>query len=171
MCRYNIRGEPPQSDIDDALSRHEAACLPADSETLAKEVAAMRLSCVSRDISEKDLRAQTEVYVQRLAEWPADAVLAALREWPSRSKWFPAWAELEALIREHCHERLARRKALRRCKRDVGNARYSTADDAKRASERRRGETTDLSAEFARLRQKLSADAGGEETNDDAEAA
>lgn len=179
LLRFRMRGRPPANELADALERHEAACRPADRDTLVKELAALRLSCVSRDMSEQDLRAQTEVYAQRLAEWPADAAVTALREWSRRSKFFPAWAELEAVIREHCDERLKRREALRKAYergqtddgRDVGGTRYSTAADAERAHERRTQGTTDLSERMAELRRNLEAQADDDDSGGETEAA
>lgn len=38
------------------------------------------------------------VYTQKLADFPGDVVRKVLAEWPSKSKWFPVWAELEAAM-------------------------------------------------------------------------
>lgn len=38
------------------------------------------------------------VYTQKLAEFPGDVVRKVLADWPSQSKWFPVWAELEAAM-------------------------------------------------------------------------
>lgn len=48
-----------------------------------------------REISPAELDLQMALYVDRLLEWPRDVALQALREWPSRSKYWPAWEELE----------------------------------------------------------------------------
>lgn len=39
-----------------------------------------------------------KAYAQELARYPGDIVRHVLAEWPRRSKWFPAWAELQAAL-------------------------------------------------------------------------
>ena len=165
---YRPVGAPDQEDLADALRRHEAACRPADTDRIIKDLAALRLSCASRGMSEADIKMQTQVYAHRLSEWPADAVLAALREWPSRSRWFPTWCEIECVVREHCGRRLMRRDALRqmhdgeaspdRDRRTVGNITYADPQAADNRRRVRGAEMADLGGLADRLRAGIERD-------------
>ena len=50
----------------------------------------------------------TAGWLDRLRNWPADVALYTLKDWPSRSKWWPSWFEIE----EAMVARLAPRKAM-----------------------------------------------------------
>lgn len=56
--------------------------------------------CAQKGQDNADLAGQMRAYAGRIAELPAPAVLRALAGWPSRSKWFPTWAELLDAIDE-----------------------------------------------------------------------
>lgn len=48
-----------------------------------------------------------KAYTAKLSEFPGDVVRKALADWPSKSKWFPAWAELQQLLHSEMSVRLS----------------------------------------------------------------
>lgn len=48
-----------------------------------------------------------KAYTAKLAEFPGDVVRKVLSDWPSKSKWFPAWAELQVQIHNEMSVRLS----------------------------------------------------------------
>jgi len=42
------------------------------------------------------------VFANELANYPGDIVRQTLADWPRKSKWFPAWRELQDVLEKHC---------------------------------------------------------------------
>lgn len=82
---------------------------PAAPKILAQEFAKLATLTKRREGEEKLTAA---AYLERLSEYPADAAIYALREWPNRSPWFPAWAELRELLEDRTRERWLMLRAL-----------------------------------------------------------
>ena len=76
------------------LRKQEA---PAPERQIAGMLAAMGAALVQARQGENDTRLRMRAYVDRLREWPADVTAKVLMEWPDRSKFWPAWAELRPL--------------------------------------------------------------------------
>ena len=55
------------------------------------------------------------VYTERLSDFPGDVVRKVLADWPSQSKWFPVWAELEAAMNREMGVRPRLIEQARRC--------------------------------------------------------
>lgn len=81
------------------LRQQEAS---ASSRELAGWLATMNAALVPSRDGENETRLRLAVYVDRLRNYPADVTSQALGEWPDRSKFWPAWAELREQL-----ERLA----------------------------------------------------------------
>ena len=78
----------------------------------------LKLRTKNRAQSEKELAFQIAIYADDLAEYPQDVVVGALRYWAKNEKWWPAWAELKALLDARVNRRLALIEALRRVPRE-----------------------------------------------------
>lgn len=61
------------------------------------------------------------VYTQKLADFPGDVVRKVLADWPSQSKWFPVWAEMEAAMNREMGIRPRLIEQARRC---INSKRY-----------------------------------------------
>jgi len=72
---------------------------------------------VSAERIEPELSAAA--WIEMLADWPADCAIAAMREWPRRSRWWPAWHEIETLMHARLAPRLEMLAAMRRCAGEV----------------------------------------------------
>jgi hypothetical protein len=92
---------------DRALARYliEEAMRPAARDVLARELARLRALTVSRAADADDTRIIFAVYLDALAEYPADAAITALRRWPHDHKFWPALAELADAIWSSCEFR------------------------------------------------------------------
>ncbi|WP_114966098.1 hypothetical protein [Alkalilacustris brevis] len=94
------------ADIEGARALVEQSLQPAPQRQIAQWLAALRLITAHRESDPAEAGAAIKIYVQRLAEWPADCVHEAIlhRRW----RFFPALAELE----DACQELAAPRKLL-----------------------------------------------------------
>ena len=93
-----------RADLEMALANLGPAVRPAPRPALAAALTELRALTVRQAGVEDALLATA--WVERLTAWPADIAIWALREWPSRSKWWPAWNEIEELMSRRAHERL-----------------------------------------------------------------
>jgi len=66
-----------------------------DRQLIAQALLKLRALTASRNTGDLDLDLTLEAYAEKLAEYPADAVVQALNEAPDQSTWFPAWHELK----------------------------------------------------------------------------
>jgi hypothetical protein len=92
---------------DRSLAREliEEAMRPAPRDVLTRELAKLRALTASRAAAEDDTRVIFAVYLDALAEYPADATLMALRRWPHEHKFWPAMSELAEAIWSACEFR------------------------------------------------------------------
>lgn len=81
---------------------------PASDREIAGMLATMNAALVQSRQSESETRLRLAAYVDRLRDYPQDVVSTALRQWPDKNRFWPAWAELRVEL-----ERIARpRRAL-----------------------------------------------------------
>lgn len=78
---------------------------PAPQKAIAAELAKLRMLTISRNASENDLRATALAYLEALSEYPGDAVIATLRQWPHKSRFWPTLSELVDGIWSACQFR------------------------------------------------------------------
>ena len=103
----------PREDLMRAKTVLQAMMRPLPADDLPMELSRMEALTV-RPSTLRDVALVAAAYLERLSEYPADAVLWALREWPRRSKWFPAWKELEVLLEERTAPRRMMLEAVER---------------------------------------------------------
>ena len=97
-----ISDEP---DFDGAFRDVELACLPAPVDRIAEELIKLRVVSAVKDGADIDMEIQAGAYADRLSRYPADCVIYVLRQWPSESKWWPTWFELEEKLSKWADER------------------------------------------------------------------
>jgi hypothetical protein len=105
-----IEGGAP--DWRGALQACTEAFARAEPDDLIGALAEMSVLVAIREQSEFTGQLTLRVYARQLAEWPADIAAAALREWPNRSKFWPAWLELRELMEPMIAPRRAIFRAL-----------------------------------------------------------
>lgn len=103
-----------EAEMRTALNALETACRPLANQAIVKELTTLRTLTKSKDSGDDNAEFQIRVYAKKLAEYPADAVKFALRQWADYSPWWPSWHELKTGLDELCETRLMRRDALRK---------------------------------------------------------
>jgi hypothetical protein len=58
----------------------------------------LRALTAHRNEENANLELISEAYIDKLMQYPADAVIQALNEAPDRDKWFPAWHDLKVRL-------------------------------------------------------------------------
>lgn len=84
----------PIPDFAGALAHMEAEAAPAPFEELVGLLATMAVKVQRARISDGDSDLQLATYAEALGEYPRAAVLAVLKAWPTKSRWWPTWKEL-----------------------------------------------------------------------------
>jgi hypothetical protein len=106
------RGALP-GEIATALAMVEATLQSCPADVVKRELLRLKLTTKTRAQDAADLSFQLAVYAEELAAYPEDAVIDALRYWRAREKWWPAWAELKALLDDRVKRRLSLERVLR----------------------------------------------------------
>ncbi len=88
------------------------ACSPLPANEVTKGLAALMVLCKIKGMDADETTLALTLFKEKLAEYPADAVVWALSEWPEHNTFFPAWAELKATVLAHCWARLRVRDRL-----------------------------------------------------------
>jgi hypothetical protein len=100
--------------LADAIALHERALMPAPETDVVVELARLRVLTRAAQAGDEDLKFAQQVYARELSAYPADVVLSVLRDWPSRSMWWPAWKELHDDLERLTRRRKSRLEALRK---------------------------------------------------------
>lgn len=100
--RYEISGQR-----DEARELLEASLLPASPQVIERALTEMTLLLTkAKGEDPQTERMRAALYMERLSQYPADAVISVCRAWSDSNKFWPSWSEL--------HERLEYRVAERR---------------------------------------------------------
>ena len=102
----------PEADIATARDLLDGAMQPAPRQLIGRELTRLRAVTVSRNAGTEDQTLILSAYADGLAEYPADAIVDALRHW--RGKFWPALAELWEAIEDCCPKRMALKTVLSR---------------------------------------------------------
>ena len=95
-----------------AAAEIERFMSPASEDQIEQWLVELSVSTVRRAGSEGEAEIALSVYAGRLAQYPADVVRTVLREASKRSKWWPAWADLEPELDRLAKPRILMREAL-----------------------------------------------------------
>jgi len=82
-------------DFEEAILAAKRHCCPAPKRTILEELVTLRSQCAVRAGQAIDMEIQAGIYADKLDAYPADCVVSVLRGWPSKSRWWPTWFELE----------------------------------------------------------------------------
>jgi hypothetical protein len=96
--RFDITGQVKKADLIEARQVILDHWPVPDRQLIAQAMLKLRALTASRNTGDLDLDLTLEAYAEKLAEYPADAVVQALNEAPDRSTWFPAWHELKVRL-------------------------------------------------------------------------
>jgi hypothetical protein len=95
------------SDIDRARDIVLQSLAATDSATVLNELARLRLCTVSRNTDGEDFKLMLRVYTDRIAQFPEDVAVKAMRDWSERKKWWPALGELVTEMNDWMADRRA----------------------------------------------------------------
>ena len=94
-------------DFEAAILAVKRQCCPAPKRTILEELVTLRSQCAVRDGQAIDMEIQAGIYAEKLLQYPADCVVFVLRKWPSKSRWWPTWFELETDLKAVASGRMA----------------------------------------------------------------
>ncbi len=101
-----------KADLAGALALIDASHAPAPEEVLEQELAACSKLTARKAESDAGAMFQLVLYVGRLRDYPADIAVAAVRDWPDKSRWWPEWADLRAACEARMWWRRQAREAI-----------------------------------------------------------
>jgi len=106
LVGYEFTGRLSPTDVEETKRLLELANRPAPDDAIVRALYKVRLMTSGQSLeSDGEAELALEAYAEALADYPGDAVLTALQAWPRRYKWWPAFAELVALIEPLCERR------------------------------------------------------------------
>ncbi len=91
-----VTTEAGRAAVQSASQMLNEALAPAPKEVILKALARLKLSTNARNQDGDDARFQRAVYVEELAEFPADVVVEACRKMARLEDWFPPIGKLRA---------------------------------------------------------------------------
>jgi hypothetical protein len=99
-----IKCRKPES-IAVARDQLAAAMVPPHPKQLVMELTRLWSLTAHKSHSDQTLDLLLEAFASKLEDYPADAVIETLREWPENNKWWPTWVELKTRIEKKCRHR------------------------------------------------------------------
>ena len=90
----------------------QASLAPAPDAVIVKALAELSMLTKARDGGAEAEETRIALYAQKLAEYPADAVVAVCREWANKETFWPSWAELYARLEARIEPRRMMLEAL-----------------------------------------------------------
>lgn len=97
-----VRDKLPVSIARELLTRLDLLSKPCDDIGIVNSaLMELRALTIYRSDSEVGVEILASAFAARLRSYPADAVIAACREWPDVSKWWPTWNELVRLVERY----------------------------------------------------------------------
>tara|TARA_Y100001963_G_C6703852_1_gene410898 strand:- start:177 stop:722 length:546 start_codon:yes stop_codon:yes gene_type:complete len=120
---FTITGKQTMAELVKARDAIKDFCKPASYEEILKALIELKSLTVSRDLDELDNDLKNSAYINRLSEYPRDAVLEVLKDAPNHNKFFPAWEELK---RELDWKSARRLQAIQTIEDKINAKRYAT---------------------------------------------
>jgi hypothetical protein len=106
LVGYDFTGRLSRADVEETKQLLELASRAAPDDAIVRALYKVRIMTTGQSLeSDGEAELALEAYAEALAEYPGDAVLTALQAWPRKHKWWPALAELVALIEPLCERR------------------------------------------------------------------
>ena len=84
---------------------------PANDSTIARALAQLMALTAGKA---KDIDLTLESYVQKLRQYPKDAVIESLNKLSDEYKWFPSWSEIKDDVEFRCRHRIELLRAIER---------------------------------------------------------
>ena len=114
LVGYSVQGDLNAQQLNVARLALEKSIAPAKTDELKSELMRLQLLTMSRNLGENEKALQYTAFGEELKKYPADLVRDALRMWPTKSKFFPAFQEVLELIEPEFKSRLMKLEAINR---------------------------------------------------------
>lgn len=108
-----VRTDAPTDVLRELLRRVDHVDEPGGSTVAATALGKLRGLTLARADNEIGTELQAAAYMERLAAYPADVIVAVCAAWPDRSRWWPSWFELGQALDRRRNGRAAVRRKLR----------------------------------------------------------
>lgn len=104
---WRLTGPVPDQDRSMALALVKQSLTSMPTDELSRLLVRMRVKTRTKAESPELVDLQLEIYAQDLEKWPADVVRNALLHWSETQIFWPAWAELVAIMEPLTRKRRA----------------------------------------------------------------
>jgi len=110
---YQIINTISNDKLEELGQEIKATMAPAEDNDIAQALLKMR-ALMSHKNDGGDLDIILEAFVEKLKEYPKDAVLESLTRIPDQTKWFPSWIEIKDDVEFRCQHRMLMLQAIER---------------------------------------------------------
>ncbi len=110
---YQINNTISNDKLEELGQAIKATMTPAEDNDIAQALLKMR-ALMSHKNDGGDLDIILEAFVEKLKEYPKDAVMESLTKIPDQYKWFPSWIEIKEDVEFRCQHRRLMLQAIER---------------------------------------------------------
>ena len=114
LVGMEISGNVTVKALRRAYTHIEKTMQPASEDHLIQLLAKMQMMMKHRNLDDAHMDLMLAGYVEKLREFPADAVEDGLNSLLDSCEWFPAWAEMREAIAWRCQRRTMTLEAINR---------------------------------------------------------
>ena len=129
LVGYSVQGDLNAQQLNVASMALEKSIAPAKTDELKSELMRLQLLTMSRNLGENEKALQYTAFGEELKKYPADLVRDALRMWPTKSKFFPAFQEVLELIEPEFKSRLMKLEAVDQAIKNLNVKKISQSDN------------------------------------------
>jgi len=108
---YIITNDVSDKKLNETYEAIQSTMTPADDSVIARALAKLMALTAGKA---KDIDLTLESYVQKLRQYPKDAVIESLNKLSDENKWFPSWSEIKDDVEFRCRHRTGLLKAIER---------------------------------------------------------
>ena len=112
LVGMDISGTVTVKELRRAYTHIEKTRQPASEDHLVQLLAKMQMMMKHRNLDDAHMDLMLAGYVEKLREFPADAVEDGLNSLLDSCEWFPAWAEMREAIAWRCQRRTMTLEAI-----------------------------------------------------------
>lgn len=129
LVGYSVQGDLNAQQLNVARLALEKSIAPAKTDELKSELMRLQLLTMARQLGENERALQYTAFGEELKKYPADLVRDALRMWPTKSKFFPAFQEVLELIEPEFKIRLMKLEAVDQAIKNLNVKKISQSDN------------------------------------------
>ena len=108
---YIITNDVSDKKLNETYDAIQSTMMPAEDSVIARALAQLMALTAGKA---KDIDLTLESYVQKLRQYPKDAVIESLNKLADQYKWFPSWSEIKDDVEFRCRHRIELLRAIER---------------------------------------------------------